>query len=1094
MTYLKPITLAFTALLAIAGYSQINPDEYLTAGEISEKGAEYYAQEHYDKAYLEFMKIHYNDTAYFDARLDAIHCASAQKHYDTVINVCRDVLQARKYNYKKEDFTNALGHALNQKEKYEEALSFLDEALKEYPRNYLMHFNRANALDKLDRRDEAVEALQTSISYNPKYFASHWRLGIMCAEAGHLTKAALCINMTALLNATEDNNAAYLAILESLYAGKVENKGKAIKFREDEDFSEIDLLIKNKVAENPKYKVKVKLDFPFIKHNHLVFEKLKYDPNSKGFWNQNYVRTFSEIFHKNHFPSFSYLQCVSIEHAPTQKIVKKNETRINEFIDWSILEYTKHMNERQIWADGKYINPDLNHYGTYGFNEEVKKEGDKMIGPYIGYSTTGLINAKGTFNEDGKYEGAWKFYEDGLLSTQAEFKNGELHGKRTTYYHNGSRRRVMTIVDDKLDGPIEEYYSCNQIYNRIPYDDNGKEHGEAEYYYSTGEVSHRFNLKYGRLDGTYKSFFKDGSVKSESNYVDGKMDGAYKTFHKNGKPHVSGQYELDEPIGHWTYSYDNGQLQEEGDFKNGLRVGLWKSYSYHGKLSEETNYGETGKKTGIYKQYDYDQNLILELEYKGEEINSYKTYDSNGKLLSQGEKKKKELEFTGHHANGEVRVQGNYYKGEYVGNWKYYNEYGVLIKELNYNEKGELDGQSKWYFENGQLETIKNFTEGVIDGYFVDYYRNGKIFKHGWYKEGEIVGEWETYFRDGTLSSTKYYLEDEPHGDIVYYDEKGRISEISRYFYGAFNGVIMFDTNGVETGQYMLKDGAAVNEYKDQNDKLKVRKEYRGGKQNGEQVSYYANGQMSSKGLVVDGDREGEWKWYYRDGSLSSEGAYSEGERSGKWKWYFKNGKVSSEREYDRGMQTGKSVRYYENGKIERENNYRYDERHGESVYYSENGDVQLIRYYQDGIMLGYSYMDESGNPVKMIPFNNQNGVMEATFPSGKKSYHSEYKNGFNQGKTYYYHSNGKVAEERTYEKGQLDGWYKEYYPDGTLREEEEYQEGDRHGVSKTYHPNGKLKEIRHYVMDSLYGWTILYNAKGEETERIYYYNGRQLN
>ena len=97
---------------------------------------------------------------------------------------------------------------------------------------------------------------------------------------------------------------------------------------------------------------------------------------------------------------------------------------------------------------------------------------------------------------------------------------------------------------------------------------------------------------------------------------------------------------------------------------------------------------------------------------------------------------------------------------------------------------------------------------------------------------------------------------------------------------------------------------------------------------------------------------------------------------------------------------------FYENGKKKFEKKYRNDERHGESIYYDETGQVQFIRYYDDGIMLGYSYHGKDGKPVKMIPFNNQNGTIEAFFPSGVKSYSSEYKDGFNQGLTIYYHSN----------------------------------------------------------------------------------------
>ena len=130
----------------------------------------------------------------------------------------------------------------------------------------------------------------------------------------------------------------------------------------------------------------------------------------------------------------------------------------------------------------------------------------------------------------------------------------------------------------------------------------------------------------------------------------------------------------------------------------GNRVGIWKTLSANGKLAEESNYGETGKKTGVYKDYNLDGNLVLELTYKGEEIITYKTFDNNGKVLSEKEKTKKKLDFVTYHKNGKIRMEGSYTKGEPTGIWKDYNQYGVVIYERNYNEEGNLDGSFKTIF------------------------------------------------------------------------------------------------------------------------------------------------------------------------------------------------------------------------------------------------------------------------------------------------------------------------------------------------------------------------------------------------------------
>ena len=54
----------------------------------------------------------------------------------------------------------------------------------------------------------------------------------------------------------------------------------------------------------------------------------------------------------------------------------------------------------------------------------------------------------------------------------------------------------------------------------------------------------------------------------------------------------------------------------------------------------------------------------------------------------------------------------------------------------NYNSKGERDGKSTWYYENGQLEREENYKDGIRDGKWTYYYENGQI-------------EWERNYKDG---------------------------------------------------------------------------------------------------------------------------------------------------------------------------------------------------------------------------------------------------------------------------------------------------------------------------------------------------------
>jgi len=1091
--------LNFVALLplffAFSVTSQVNQEKFETAGDIYETAGNYFSDEEYEKAYEEFSKINYNDTSYFESRQFALQCASKMNKYDTVINIAKDILEMDKYNPYRESFMNSLGHGLIQLDKFNEAQSFLLESLKEYPRNYLLYFNLASTYAEQEKYDLAVEALQNSIRYNPKYYASHSRLAMICAEAGYYTKAALALNMAIFLDAGNERSLYLINSLEDVYNGEIESEIDEVNFREEEEFDEIDLMLKNKLAENSKYKVKVKIGYNFIKHNHLLFEKIEYDESSNGFWNQNYIHFFKNVFDTKNFANFSYYQCLQVENSKAQAIIKKNEKKLIVFIKWAYDDYTTKMNARNVWDGSDYVENTLVHYGSYGFNEDYLVDDGVRSGDYYSYSGEGILESRGQFSNDGELDGLWTYYDEfGNMDVTQTFDEGELAGTRTTYYKNGSRRKEFDILNNAIDGDITIYYAINKVYNRIPYDKEGNKEGEAKYYHENGQLSHVINYSANEFDGEFNEYYYNGQLKFKKTFEEGVPVGDYVDYYMNGEIKSVGQFKGGMNDGHWKMTHDNGELEEEGEYREGYRIGIWKEYRSDGSLKNEADYGETGKKTGVYKEYDKDGDLQLELTYKGSEIVKYKTFNKAGEVVNEQEKKKKKLEFVDYYRNGEKRVVGEYYKGEAVGVWKYYNEHGILTAEKKYNDDGNLEGKSKWYFDNGVLETVKSFKDGVADGYFVDYYRSGKIYKHGWLVDGDLAGLWEYFYRDGSLRKDEYYLEGEVHGDVRFFDEKGNLDEVRNYFYGTFSRVRTYDSTGVIVSECVLVDGDASCDYKDPQGKIQTSTNYVGGFVSGTQTGHFANGQVKSKGENTFGNQIGDWVWYHRNGQVATEGSYVLGQRDGEWKWYYDSGELQSVSTYLKGEKVGVSISYYENGKKETEKTFKEGERHGKSIYYDESGIVQYYRFHNYGLLIGYSYLGRDNKPVEMIEFNGKDGVMEAFFPSGKKSYYSKYENGFNDGTTIYYHSNGQISESRPYKANQYDGKMTEYYSNGKPKYEAVFSQGDLVGEEKTYYSNGKLKSVIQYVLDDKYGWAEYFDKTGKSLEKVLYYDNRQMN
>ncbi|MBT5188103.1 MAG: hypothetical protein HOM01_14945 [Kordiimonadaceae bacterium] len=110
-------------------------------------------------------------------------------------------------------------------------------------------------------------------------------------------------------------------------------------------------------------------------------------------------------------------------------------------------------------------------------------------------------------------------------------------------------------------------------------------------------------------------------------------------------------------------------------------------------------------------------------------------------------------------------INGLVYKNQvlYTGKCAFYDDNnGGMISSHEYNE-GRFHGKWRFYYPNGQLETVGKFDNGLR------------------------VGKWD------------------------YYHENGNKSQISRYSNGKKNGLWkVFDQNGKITGEYEWKDGVAI--------------------------------------------------------------------------------------------------------------------------------------------------------------------------------------------------------------------------------------------------------------------------------------------
>lgn len=173
---------------------------------------------------------------------------------------------------------------------------------------------------------------------------------------------------------------------------------------------------------------------------------------------------------------------------------------------------------------------------------EVDYINGKREGKVIFNKPDGTIFVEGEYKND-KKDGIWKYYPNGFLEKEQEFKNGIYHGKSSNYAPNGKIINTTTYVNGKKEGDFLEYYDSGKLW-------------------------------------------------STTKYVNNKIDGELKIYYPSGSLYMTSLYKNDSRTGPIIYYYENGNLLLEGNFIKDKPTGIWKFYGIDQKVKYEGKFEE----------------------------------------------------------------------------------------------------------------------------------------------------------------------------------------------------------------------------------------------------------------------------------------------------------------------------------------------------------------------------------------------------------------------------------------------------------------------------------------------------------------------
>ena len=158
---------------------------------------------------------------------------------------------------------------------------------------------------------------------------------------------------------------------------------------------------------------------------------------------------------------------------------------------------------------------------------------------------------------------------------------------------------------------------------------------------------------------------------------------------------------------------------------------------------------------------------------------------------------------------------------------------------------------------------------------------------------------------------------------------------------------IIFYKNGKMTKQYILNTKHQITDIYVYDDGILNKKWTVNDIELIDTLEYYGNGNVKTKGYMLDGKKHSLWTYYDRKGHLLIERYFSYGQPCNVWLWYnHYDNSIKNYEIYSDLRDNGEITRFYRSGVVKERKNYTANKLNGEySLYNIENELIESFNY-----------------------------------------------------------------------------------------------------------------------------------------------------
>ena len=104
-----------------------------------------------------------------------------------------------------------------------------------------------------------------------------------------------------------------------------------------------------------------------------------------------------------------------------------------------------------------------------------------------------------------------------------------------------------------------------------------------------------------------------------------------------------------------------------------------------------------------------------------------------------------------------------------------------FVKEILTFRKGRLNGDARYYYQNGNIKWKGCYENGFISGKWEYWDEEGKMMYMVNYKHDTLEGEFASYHPNGIIKEKGCYISNSRTGEWIVFSEKGQITSKKSY-------------------------------------------------------------------------------------------------------------------------------------------------------------------------------------------------------------------------------------------------------------------------------------------------------------------------